>query len=91
LLFVTVDLKQIDCHIFLQKRWVLSGVSRELQFRVCNHGEPWANLPTAREGMHFIIRSGEKEVERAIVIRVHGSSLPGPCQDRRRVFLLLLR
>ena len=50
----------------------LFGISRELQFRVCNHGKPCANPCKAREGDHFYRR--EKKVGRAIVNRVRGFS-----------------
>ena len=61
----------------------LSGISRELQFGVCNHGNP----PMAREGGQFYRE--EKEVERALVNResmvFHWLS---PCWERRGDFLL---
>lgn len=40
-------------------------ITRELQFRVCNHAEPHASLHVAREGEHF--NREEKEVGRPIV------------------------
>ena len=40
-------------------------MSRELQFGVYNHGEPWASPPMARGGEHFYRE--EKEFGRAIV------------------------
>ena len=43
----------------------LFGISRELQFRVCNNGEACANLRIAREREHFY--RGEKEVEWAAI------------------------
>ena len=57
----------------------LFRISGELQFRVCNHGEPCASSHMAREGEHFY--KEEKEVGRAVANRVHGflfaESLPG--------------
>lgn len=46
---------------------------RELQFRVCNHGEPSPSLCTEREREGFC--TGKKEVGKAVVNKVHGFSL----------------
>ena len=66
----------------------LFGISRDLQFQVCNHGEPHVS-PCPATGELFY--RGEKEVGRAIVnkesMAFHWLS---PCQERRGVFLLLL-
>ena len=43
----------------------LCGISKELQFRVCNHGEDHASSHVARAGELF--HREEKEVGRAIV------------------------
>lgn len=43
----------------------LGGISNELQFHTCNHGEPFANPLSARDGELFY--GGEKEVGRARV------------------------
>lgn len=43
----------------------LSRISRELQFRVFNHGKPHASLHTAPEGEYFY--RGEKKVGTTIV------------------------
>ena len=57
----------------------LFGISKDLQFGVCDHGKLCASPQTAREGEHFY--RGEKKVGRAVVNRVHGfsftESLPG--------------
>ena len=45
----------------------LLGISKELQFRVCNNGELYASPCTGREGELFYRE--EKEVEGAIVNR----------------------
>ena len=66
----------------------LFGISRELQFRVCNQGESCASSPRAREGYLY---SGEKEVGRVTVNRVHGFSWLSPCRARRGVLLLSVR
>lgn len=49
----------------------LFGISRELQFRVCKHGEAYTNPHTTREEEHFY--RWAKEVGRALVN--HGFSL----------------
>ena len=43
----------------------ISGISRELKYGVCNHGELHSSPHTAREGQDFYRE--EKEVVRAIV------------------------
>ena len=59
----------------------LFWISRELQFGVCNHGEPSTSSCTAREGEHF--HRDEKEVGRVLVnkefMAFHWLS---PCQER---------
>ena len=54
----------------------LFGINRELQFRVCSHGEPCTSPHTAREGEHFY--KGKKEVGRALFTMALWQSLsPG--------------
>ena len=81
-----IDLKQIDCQIFLQKRWVYS-YNRQLQFQVCSHGEPHESLAWQGKDNSFI--EGKKKVERAMVnknfVAFHWLS---SCQEKRGVFLL---
>ena len=66
----------------------LFGISRELQFWDCNHGEPPARSHMAKEGECFY--RAEKEVGRD---RVNKESMAShrlvPCQERRGVFLLV--
>ena len=38
-----VDLKQIDCQLFLQQKMGLFGIGKELQFGACNHAKPGIN------------------------------------------------
>ena len=65
----------------------LSWVSRELQFGVCNHGEPHASPQMAREGALFY--RGEKKARRARVnIEFMGFHWLSSCQERGGVFLL---
>ena len=63
-------------------------ISKELQFRASNHGEPCASQGTAREGELFY--RGKKEVGRAIVNKESMAFhwLRG-CQERRGVFFLV--
>ena len=42
----------------------LFGISKELQVRVCSHGEPLASLPAARESP---LCRGEEEIGKALV------------------------
>ena len=67
----------------------LFGISRELQFWDCNHGEPPARSHMAKEGECFY--RAEKEVGRD---RVNKESMASlwliPCQERRGVFLLVV-
>jgi hypothetical protein len=58
------------------------GTSRELQFRVCNHGKPQARPPTARKGKHFYRE--EKEAGRVITNKVHGCSLAESLPGKKR-------
>ena len=61
----------------------LFGISRELQFGICSHGEPRASLHAAREGELFY--RGEKEVWRAAVVkRAHGFSLAESLPGKKR-------
>ena len=53
------DLKQIDHQVFPQKKMGLFGISRELQFRICNYGKPCASLHTVGKGECFIGRKRE--------------------------------
>ena len=57
----------------------LFGISRDLHFGVCNHGEPLASLHTAREGERFY--KEEKGFGRAIVHKesIHGFTWLSPC------------
>ena len=65
----------------------LFRISRELQFGVCNHGEPRASPLTAREGELFYRE--EKEVGRALVNRVHGLSLAELLPGKESSFFVL--
>ena len=67
--FTTVDPEQIGCQIFLQQKWVYSGLAENCNSRSATT-ESHAQVPgyTAREGGHFYIE--EKEVGRATVNRV---------------------
>ena len=58
-------LKQIRVPDISPANLVILGISRDLQFGVCIHGEPHGSPHTAREGEHFYRE--EKEVGRAIV------------------------
>ena len=51
----SIDLKQIDCQIFLQQNGFIR-INRELQFGVCKHEEPSASPRTEREGECFTER-----------------------------------
>ena len=55
-----VDLNLKDCKLFLQPKMGLFGISKELQFGVCNHGKPCPSPCKARERECFY--TGEKEV-----------------------------
>ena len=48
-----IDLKQTDFQIFLQQKWVYFGISKELQFGICDSGKPHASPSMAREGELF--------------------------------------
>ena len=65
----------------------LFRISRELQFRVCNHGKPQASLPTARKGEHFYRE--EKEAGRVITNKARGFHWLSLCQERRVFFFLM--
>ena len=64
----------------------LFRISRELQFRVCNHGKPQASLPTARKGEHFYRE--EKEAGRVITNKARGFHWLSLCQERKGAVLL---
>ena len=69
-----VDLKLKDYQLFLQPKMGFFGISKELQFGVCKHGEPCTSPHMAREGECFY--RGEKEAgEGCSKQRVHGFSL----------------
>lgn len=55
-----VDLKQIECEIFLKQR-CLFGISNELQFGFRSHGKPCAISLTAKNRDAFIERKGSWE------------------------------
>ena len=63
---------------------ILLGISRELQFRVCNHEALHANPRTKKEREPFY--TGEKESGRARVNSVY--LFIGSILDRKGVFLL---
>ena len=65
-----------------KKKKSLFGISRELQSRVHNHGEPYASPSTAKEEALF--NRGEKEVGRATVNRGHGFSLAESLMLKKR-------
>ena len=56
----SVDLKQLDNHLFLQKKNGFSYISKELQFGVYNHTELPACLLTQGEACYF--KEREREV-----------------------------
>ena len=63
-----VDLKQVDCQLFHQEKksgGLLFRISKELQFRACNHGKPQASLQQKWRRALFYRRG--KEIGRAIV------------------------
>ena len=62
----------------------LFKISRELQFGVCNHGEPHSRSLRAREGGFY---REEKEIQRAIVNR-SSRLFMGSVFARKGVFLL---
>ena len=55
----------------------LFGISRELQFRVCHHGETCANPRTGRSKNAFI--EGKRKLGRLSKHRSHGFSLAKSC------------
>ena len=67
----------------------LFWISRELQFKICNHGGPHASPHTIREGEH--IYREEKEAGRdAVNKEFMAFCWLSPCQERRGVFCFLL-
>ena len=60
----------------------LVGISNELQFYAYNHGEPFANPLSARDGELFY--GGEKEFGRAILYRLHSFSLAESLPGKKR-------
>lgn len=62
-----VGLKQI---VISPLKMGLLGISKESPLGICNHGEPGANPPAARDEKHFY--RGEEDVGKAIVNRVRG-------------------
>ena len=64
-LWVLFDIKQIDDQIFLQQRWICWGSAENFSLGCYKHGEPHA-----RKGECF-----DKEVQRAIINRIHDFSL----------------
>ena len=63
-LFISIDLKQIDCQLFLQQRWVYSGSAEN-----CNLGSATmvsqGQVPTCQEKESTFIEGG-REVGRVI-------------------------
>ena len=53
--YKNIDLKQIDWQLFLQQRWVYSGLTENCN-SVYNHDQPQASPSTARKGYTFIDR-----------------------------------
>ena len=60
----------------------LFGISRELPFGVCNHGEPRVSPHTARDGEHFY--RGEGKLGGDSKQRVGGLSLAESWPGRKR-------
>ena len=59
------------------------GISRELQFGVCNYEEPCAGLHTQRKGQHF--NEKERELgESYSEQKSHGSSLAEKLPGKKR-------
>ena len=79
------DLKLLDIS---PTKMGLFRTSRELQFKVCNHGEPYASPHMTREGEGFY--RGKKEGGRDLVNRVHGFLLAESLPGRKKTFFLLL-
>ena len=80
-----VDLKQIDCQIFLQPRWICSDHQRIVVWGL----QPWGatcKSPKKKED-HFYRGEGRKDTGRTTVNKeftaFHWLS---PCQERRKVF-----
>ena len=78
--YQNVDLKRIDCQIFLQQKMSLFRISRKLQSRVFKHGKPCAS-PHTKEGEHYFIEREKGSWEGSSKQRVRGfllaESLPG--------------
>ena len=63
------------------------GISRELQFEVCNYGEPCAGLHTQRKGQHFNEKERELGEQLPLVKKkAHGSSLAESLPGKKRGF-----
>ena len=88
IILTVVDLKQIDCQIFLQPRWIYSGSPENCSLGSATVGSHM-QVPEG-EGRNTFIE-GEKEAGRATVNKefkaFHWLS---PCQERRGVILLPL-
>ena len=83
-----MDLKHIDCQVFLQQRWVFWVYCRELQFRVCNLCSLCGSLPRPGKEHCFIER---KRSLRALMNKEFmGFHWLSPCQERRAFFGALL-
>ena len=85
--FQNADIKQIDCQIFLQERWVYSG-SAEFYFRVFNHEEPHRSPHIHEKEPSFI--EGKRELDDCSQWRVHGFFVDWVCARKQEVSFFLL-
>ena len=85
-----VKLKQIDCWLFLQQKWVYLESTVNWNSWFCNHGESHANSQQKWQGELFY--KGEKEVGRATINGVNGFSLveSSSRMERKGTFLFLI-
>ena len=89
LVWATKMLKQIDCQIFLQQRWIYWGLANHYNLAsasIVSHGEPHPSLCRARKGELFY--RGKEEVEGTRVTEFIAFHQMSACREKRGVFLL---
>lgn len=89
LVWATKMLKQIDCQIFPQQRWIYWGLANNYNLAsatIVSHGEPHPSLCRARKGELFY--RGKEEVEGTRVKEFIAFHQMSACHEKRGVFLL---
>ena len=82
---LSVDLKQIDCQIFLQQRWVYSGSAENCSSSFATRVTPCASPQRARDVEHFY--KGKRKLRGLFIKESMAFHWLNPCQKRKGIFL----